>query len=315
MPGTLHTSDLLAVISDIEGYKANLRQAILARNIDLPSSVLLDRYPDYIKLIRDDVSIDYIENANSSQYIATGACPYRVVAKFKYGFMPSGIDTVVSSHTPYSDFYGPGSLGTQMIMGSCTNTLPIKAVSDLPNSSFGDSLLSYCNYYNVYGIWNREMYETSKSPATSVVHKNLYFGGVNPVTDYQTHTLSHYNNITNFVQGPVITSADTIYTIDATRNLSMTVNGTTYNVTSNNPYPLSSTNNVNWNIFKNGLKTGCRIYYVDFYDSSNNLIRSFRPRLTFRNGVMEPCLYDSVTDAHYFNQGTGTFIYPNYIIN
>ena len=315
MAGNLHTSDLLEVIDDIELYKANLRAAIQARNIVLPESVKLDKYPDYIKLIKDDISIGYIENSNTSQYIATDICPYRVVAKFKYGFMPSGIDTIHSSYTAYSDFYGPGSLGTQMIMGSCTHALPIKAVSDLPDDSFGSSLLSYCNYYNVYGIWNREMYETSKSPATSTIHKNLYFGGVNPVTGYQTYTLSHSNNITNFVQGPVITSADTIYTIDATRNLSMTVNGTTYNVTSNNPYPLSSTNNVNWNIFKNGLKTGCRIYYVDFYDSSNTLVRSFRPRLHLRNGVMEPCLYDSVSGKYFYNQGSGTFKYPSYTIN
>lgn len=315
MAGNLHTNDLLEVIDDIELYKANLRASIQARNIVLPESVKLDKYPDYIKLIKDDISIDYIENSNTSQYIATGVCPYRVVAKFKYGFMPQGIDTVYSSYTAYPNFYGPGSLGTQMIMGSCTHSLPIQAVNDLPNSSFGSTVLDYCNYYNVYGIWNRRMYVSGNSPSSSTVYPNLYFGGVNPVTDYQTLTLTHYNNITNFVQGPTIISADTVYTIDATRNSRMIVNGTTYNITSNNPYPLSSTNNVNWNIFKNGLGTGCRIYYVDFYNSSNTLVRSFRPRLHFRNGVMEPCLYDSVSGNYFYNQGSGTFNYPSYSIN
>lgn len=305
MPGNLHTSDLLSVIDNIETYKANLRTAIQNRNIDLPSSVKLDKYPDYIKLIKDDISIDYIENSNTSQYISTGVCPHRIVAKFKYGFLPAKIDRFESSGTSYYT-YGPQSLGTQMIMGSCTHTLPTtSSIYYVP----GNSILDYCNYFNIYGIWNG-------APYTNLIRNYLIFGGVNPVTGYETYTYRMHNTVTNYVVGPEITSTNYIYTytIDATRNVSMTVNGTTYNITSREPYSLSSTNNVSWNIFKDGLGTGCRIYYADFYDSSNTLVRSLRPRLHYHNGVMEPCLYDLVSGNYFYNQGSGTFNYPSYSI-
>ena len=314
MPGTLHTSDLLAVISDIEGYKENLRQAILARNIDLPSSVLLDKYPDYIKLIRDDVSIDYIENANSSQYIATGVCPHRVVAKFKYGNTPQGLDNIESSHTIYYNYYGNQSFDAQFIMGGVVNDFK----NEVPTTVVGDGLIKEINYYNFYGIWNRLPFFTPEYPGSGPVSErpNLFFGNPTTRTDEPDSTWPDSGiYCTNYAMGPTISSADTIYVIDATREGNMTVNNVSYSYTSESPKSLTINNNVAWNIFRNGLETGCRIYYADFYDSSNNLIRSFRPRLTFRNGVMEPCLYDSVTDTYYFNQGTGMFIHSNYIIN
>ena len=313
MPGTLHTSDLLAVISDIEGYKANLRQAILARNIDLPSSVLLDRYPDYIKLIRDDVSIDYIENANSSQYIATGVCPYRVVAKFKYGNTPQGLDKIEASYTYYYNYYGNKSFDAQFIMGGVVNDFK----NEVPLTVVGEGLFKIINYYNFYGIWNRLPFFTPDYPSSGAGAEkpNLFFG--NPTSTDISYSLSPTSGqyCTNYTMGPTISSADTLYVIDATRDGNMTVNNVSYSYTSKSPISLTINNNVAWNIFRNGLETGCRIYYADFYDSSNKLIRSFRPRLTFRNGVMVPCLYDSVTDTHYFNQGTGTFKYPSYTIN
>ena len=314
MPGTLHTSDLLAVISDIEGYKANLRQAILARNIDLPSSVLLDKYPDYIKLIRDDVSIDYIENANSSQYIATGVCPHRVVAKFKYGNTPQGLDNIESSHTLYYNYYGNKSFDAQFIMGGVVNDFK----NEVPLTVTGDGLFKEINYYNFYGIWNRLPFFTPTYPGSGPVSErpNLFFGNPTTRTD-EPGSMWPDSGIycTNYAMGPTTSSADTLYVIDATRDGNMTVNNISYSYTSESPKSLTINNNVAWNIFRNGLETGCRIYYAEFYDSSNNLIRSFRPRLTFRNGVMEPCLYDSVSGKYFYNQGSGTFKYSSYTIN
>ena len=51
-------------------------------------------------------------------------------------------------------------------------------------------------------------------------------------------------------------------------------------------------------------RTG-NIYYCKIYDNGT-LVRDFIPVLDFNN---TPCMYDKVTDAYYYNQGTGSFNY------
>ena len=51
--------------------------------------------------------------------------------------------------------------------------------------------------------------------------------------------------------------------------------------------------------------SGCRIYYLKFYDDTNTLIRDFIP--CYRKSDNEIGMYDTVNDTFYTNQGSGTF--------
>lgn len=55
-----------------------------------------------------------------------------------------------------------------------------------------------------------------------------------------------------------------------------------------------------------------KLYYIRFYDESDNLLRDFEPSLD-PDGV--PCLYDKVNDRYYYNKGTGSFLYGSVIPN
>lgn len=52
-----------------------------------------------------------------------------------------------------------------------------------------------------------------------------------------------------------------------------------------------------------------KIYYFKIYGENNILIRDFLPTISTEDGhIGEPCLFDTVENKYYYNQGTGTFL-------
>ena len=339
-------SEIEALFPSLQTYKTNIRNAIIAQGVDVPSNATVSDYATYIlqivHVIPDSVTITsstsltptYSSTTYTITFTTEGTSDWSIASNKSWCTFNTSSGSTTGSHSVTLTVAANNdttnrSATITITCGTATGTISVSQSFNTADRSINYiQMTSTSQYFSIAGagVATSGYYASTAKfmlPSTTSGYVWRAWGkiksGSTTTSDSLTngilwksgYGISVYYNSNGQSAGKYwydSFSANKVYTITQTGNtVQPKLNNKNMTVGSNGVTKDTGT-------FQSGMRvmesvpSGSRLYSLTIKNSTNKIMYNFVPKLHYVNNAWTPCLYDSQNSKYYY-VNTGTLNY------